>query len=327
MISKNVTKDDTLPSSNDGLTSENNTLTFENNTVAHKNNNSTLENNNLTHENNVLKPQTTKKQLGIFLLLCLPVTWLLMGISYMMDSNDKATAFSIALLSLGCCVPAIAGVLTCVITKEKLFQLNFFPKLPGNGLVYFLAIISGVMLSLMPTLLTVMFFSDVQSFYEDTGTLTISFTILLYTAVGIMQSFLLLGEEIGWMGYLFPKLETLYGTGISIIFTAIIRTLWHLVMLIQMEDFLFNLLSLFLSNLVLGSLLILLTKASGSVVPAAITHALTNTVPMALNGFLVTDNVLYQANHMEIYFVTLIPELILGVVCYFILVRKRGTLN
>ena len=297
MISKNVTEN-TLTSQNDILASENNTLT----------------------------QQTTKKHLGIFLLLCLPVTWLLMGISYMMDSNDKATAFSMALLSLGCCVPAIAGVLTCVITKEKLFQLNFFPKLPGNGLVYFLAIISGVMLSLMPTLLTVMFFSDVQSFQEDTGTLNIIFTILFYTAVGVMQSFVLLGEEIGWMGYLFPKLETLYGTGISIIFTAIIRTLWHLVMLIQMEDFLFNLLSLFLSNLVLGSLLILLTKASGSVVPAAITHALTNTVPLALNGFLVTDDVLYQANYMEIYFLTLIPELILGVVCYFILVRKRGTL-
>ena len=280
----------------------------------------------LTHENNTLTQQTTKKQLGIFLLLCLPVTWLLMGISYKMDSNDKTAAFSMALLSLSCCIPAIAGVLTCVITKEKLFQLNFFPKLPGNGLVYFFAIISGVMLSLMPTLLTVMFFSDAQSFQEDIGTLTIIFTILLYTAVGIMQSFVLLGEEIGWMGYLFPKLETLYGTGISIIFTAVIRTLWHLVMLMQMEDFLFNLLSLFLSNLVLGSLLILLTKASGSVVPAAITHALTNTVLMALNGFLVTDEVLYQANHMEIYFVTLIPEVILGVVCYFILVRKRGTL-
>ena len=225
----------------------------------------------------------------------------------MMDSNDKATAFSIALLSLGCCVPAIAGVLTCVITKEKLFQLNFFPKLQGSGGIYFFAIIGGVALSLTPTLLTTMFFPGIQSFQEDATTLTIIFAILLYTAIGIMQSFVLLGEEIGWMGYLFPKLETLYGTGISIIFTAVIRTLWHLVMLMQMEDFLFNLLSLFLSNLVLGSLLILLTKASGSVVPAAITHALTNTVPLALNGFLVTDDVLYQANHMEIYFVTLIP--------------------
>ena len=94
-----------------------------------------------------------------------------------------------------------------------------------------------------------------------------------------------------------------------------------------MENFVVNLVTLVISNVLLGSLLVLLTKASGSVIPAAITHALTNVVPGMVMGFFVINEPLYQANFWGIYLVTLIPDVLIAVVCYIVLKYKKMLCN
>lgn len=247
------------------------------------------------------------KQLAIFLLICLPITWILNLLGDTM---------------LFCFVPAIAAVLTCIITKVKLRELMMFPKLKRNGKVYLFAVLCGVFLSVAGELLLPVCFPKVAVFSEEASPLAVIFTVLLITAIGIVQFFILMGEEIGWMGFLFPRMEKLCGTTGALLLTGLIRAVWHLGLLIQMEDVLLNFAALLISNIVLGSILVLVTKKSDSVIPASIIHVLTNAVPSAIAGFMIIDETLYQANYWGIYFVTLIPNVIVAGACYYILIKK-----
>lgn len=93
-----------------------------------------------------------------------------------------------------------------------------------------------------------------------------------------------MGEELGWMSYLFPRLEKLCGTTVALVLTGIIRSVWHIVMLVQNENFLAGFLSLSVSNILMGSVLVWATKASKSVLPASLIHVMTNALPGVIAG-------------------------------------------
>lgn len=46
--------------------------------------------------------------------------------------------------------------------------------------------------------------------------------VLLLCLLALAMSVEMLGEELGWMGYLFPKLESLHGTSIAIVLIGLI---------------------------------------------------------------------------------------------------------
>ncbi len=269
-----------------------------------------------------LKGRVEVKQLGIFLLLCLPLSWVLMGIGYPNMSTDTFASWAYGLLNLACFLPAIAAVVSSILCKESLGKFMLLPRLRGNGRVYFFAIAVGVLLSCLGNLLLSVVFPEIVSLQEEGNAATVVFMVLYGISTGCMQFFVLMGEEIGWMGYLFPRLEKLCGTTLALIFTGLIRSCWHIGVLAQSEEFVREFAVLCVSNLLLGSVLVLVTKASGSVVPAAVIHGLTNVVPSALTSFMVINDALYQANYGRIYLVSLIPEIIIGVGCYLILVKK-----
>ena len=149
------------------------------------------------------------------------------------------------------------------------------------------------------------------------------FNILLYIVIGVIGSFVTLGEEIGWMGYLYPKMKKLCGVIPALIATGLIRGLWHVVMFMQMDlkVGVVGFICLSLSNIFLGSALVLLTKLTNSVYPATIVHALTNVLPSVLMGYLVINEALYDKNYVAIQFVSLIPAVIVGAICAVILVK------
>ena len=92
--------------------------------------------------------------------------------------------------------------------------------------------------------------------------------------------------------------------------------------LTQGEKFWMNFAVLCVSNVIGGCLLVLLTKKSGSVVPAALVHGLTNTIPGMLAGFWVVDEALYQANEVGIQVVTMIPDVLIGILCWLVLMKR-----
>ena len=264
------------------------------------------------------------KQLGIFLGICLPVTWILMGIGYTGVSGEEMTAWANLLITLACFMPAIAAIISSLVTKEGLGKLQFLPRLKGNGKVYLLAIFLGIFLSVADVLLLLLFFKDKVSLHPEASIAMVVFSFLLMLAMSFLQFWVGMGEELGWMGYLYPRMERLCGTTVALVLTGLIRSLWHLVMLIHTENFFTGFLTLSISNILLGSVLVWATKASKSVIPASLIHVMTNALPGALTAYLVMDESLFQGTFGRMDLITM-PAAVLGVIFYIILVKRYGS--
>lgn len=267
--------------------------------------------------------KTLLKKILMFVLICLPITWILMAVSFKLTADGKLATFSTLLLELSMFMPAIAGVICVLKNKEGIGTLKLLPGLYKTGWVYLIAIFGGALVSLMSEPFVMLFFPEVEEI-ADGAMPDLLFSILLSTVIGVIGSVVLLGEEIGWMGYLYPRMEKLCGVIPALIVTGIIRGLWHGVMFIQMglETGLIGFVCLTLSNIFLGSVLVLLTKLTDSVYPATIVHGLSNTLPSVLMGYMVIDEAAYEANHVGMQFVSLIPAVIVGTICAVILVKK-----
>jgi membrane protease YdiL (CAAX protease family) len=253
-----------------------------------------------------------RRQVWKFLVCCLPFTWILVFGARQVDA-EYTTPVSQLLYELACFIPMITATVLTLAERKSLRELGIFPRLHGNGKVYTAAILSGVLLGLFDTPLTVLLFPQIE-WFVGFDTVSFVFQILLYAMCALLQSWMLLGEEVGWMGYLYPRLEQLHGTVAAIIFMGIIRGFWHLAMLAQsdLSAAFSNLLFLILSNILLGSVLVLVTKKSGSVIPAALIHALSNAIPSVYAPFLQVNETLYQSSSVRISLVSMVPLVAVG---------------
>lgn len=263
------------------------------------------------------------KELVIFLVICLPVTWLLVWGARKMDSGYVKPTSQL-LYELACFLPMITAVLLTVGRRKPLRSLGILPKLQENAKWYFAAIGFGVLLSLLDTPLAALCFPKVESF-EGFEPAKFVFLVLIYTMLAIVQFWILMGEEVGWMGYVYPRLEQKCGMIGGIILLGVIRGGWHLAMLWQSDipKMLCNLLFLILSNIFLGSVLVLVTKKTGSVIPAALIHALTNAVPSVYANFLCVDEAAYASRQVEIGLVSMIPVVLIGGVALGMAISDR----
>lgn len=97
-------------------------------------------------------------------------------------------------------------------------------------------------------------------------------------------SFGALGEEIGWRGYLYPKLEELFGTTKAVIIGGIIWGVWHYPALYAGHNFGHNYIGepwtgfivFTIFTIVVGAILYYFTKRTDSVWGAAFMHAANN---------------------------------------------------
>lgn len=266
---------------------------------------------------------SNRKQLLMFLFICLPVTWMLCTVANNLNDGDMITPKANALSFVYCMMPAITAFICAIISKEGIRSLNITPKLKGNVKVYVATILLALLVSILDApLIMCVFFKDVAWINPDISIAVMIFQIMSSIAIGCVQFFVLMGEEIGWMGFVYPKLENLCGMNLAIVFTGIIRGLWHMVMLMGNDDFAKNLIILILTNIVGGCLLVLLTKKSGSVVPASVFHALSNTLPGVMYSFIIIDPMLYEKHEDVITYVSYIPYVIIMII-FWILLMKR----
>lgn len=269
------------------------------------------------------------KQLVLFLIIALPATWILMGVAlHISDGLVETEPLSNLLYILACFMPAIAGLLVCIITKDRIRSLLFLPKLQGNAKAYSIAIIGGVLISSMSPFI-ICFFPEVGKVNSELSVWLVVFSVIQAVAICCVQFFVLMGEEIGWMGLVFPRLEKMCGTTLSIVITGIIRGLWHMAIFFQDGKFLWEDFGILMfNNIVGGCLLVLLTKMSGSVVPAAIFHGITNTLPSVLYMFMIVDPVAYENKEVMLEVIGHIPYVIIMAICFVVLkLRYSNTIK
>jgi membrane protease YdiL (CAAX protease family) len=103
------------------------------------------------------------------------------------------------------------------------------------------------------------------------------------------------------------------------LFISLIRTSWHIGIFFVLDHPLIGVCDLFISNLLSQALIVYLTKKSGSILPAATTHAITLFEPM----FLTYSDEFYNANIIPMNLVGQISTLIVGGFCYYLMFKEN----
>lgn len=258
---------------------------------------------------------STKKSILIFLLCCLPLSNILWYIAYSAADEYLSTS----LIVLTSFLPALIALVLCRVEKVKWDSLMILPNIKKAWKVYLIAIFGALFMVYINELFVYLMFMGKITLSEKAFTLYGLTEVFVMTLLGIVSSIEMLGEELGWLGWLFPKLEKLYGTRTSILLLALIRTTWHLGILICLPHPLIGTVDLFLSNLLSQAFLVYITKKSSSLFPAAVVHAVTNLLPT----FATYNESFYQNNIIPINCVGLASAAIVGGISYLMMRKEK----
>lgn len=271
--------------------------------------------------NSKMTSKTARAQVWLFIIPCLLITGVLMLPAAAFDTNLTDEGANL-LATIACFMPAITAIVICLIKRIKISELAVFPRLKGNVPIYTIVIGVAVVMSLIDQPLTSAIFPDVVQF-QDFDFFVFILNVLTLSAFALVGTMNLLGEEIGWLGYLFPRLEQLYGTIPAVVLMGAIRGVWHLVMLfaIGSDTALIQFGMVTAGNVLLDSLFICAMKKTSSIIPAALVHSITNVLPSVYTAFTRTNEELFAANYLQIQMISLIPTAIVGIACYVLLFK------
>lgn len=239
--------------------------------------------------------------------------------------------------------PAIAAIITRIVTKEG-FRNSFlgFGK-RNSGKYYALAVLYPIALPFVSALILHLFIvkngsiSD-SAFASDGVT---AFAMLLMSIIsGFATAVHGFGEELGWRGYLTPKLEELMPAPAAIVVTGIIWALWHGPLLAYGYDFgrdydffpYGGFIAMIVMCIFFSALLTWLTKRTNSIYPAALCHILIDTVLQTVfSGFYVKADGTpfeYRTNEFWMMILSVFPMIIIcGTICMVLMFRKQKPKN
>ncbi|MGI6467194.1 MAG: type II CAAX prenyl endopeptidase Rce1 family protein [Sphaerochaetaceae bacterium] len=219
---------------------------------------------------------------GIFLLIPLS------GATY----GDSS---SLVILTVGMFTPAISSLLVRLVRKEGLANLYLRPNLKGNVkkyLVVFFApslllLLSGVIYFLLnpskfdPSLSTFKAIYQVEEVSIFLLLFTIGQVIIIGPVVNIIPT---LGEELGWRGYLLPKLLQVTSQRKAVLISGFIWGFWHLPVIVMGHNYgteykgypYLGIIGMIVFCMVLGIIEGYATIELNSVIPAAMIHSTIN---------------------------------------------------
>lgn len=243
---------------------------------------------------------TTKKEnaqkLGIYLLIV--SLFVLLFFVFRTTMNKSNTAFFIIYYCLFSFSPSIASLITRAVTKEGFRDMKLHLNLSGNQKWYMLAFGLPLIFFSARILLPII----VSGHSEWLGGFTfqnVLASVFMLAALSAVQSIGLLGEELGWRGYMNRKMEPLFGTVGTCLIGGIVWSLWHLPMdmagWLDGESTLSDSLMMCSGRMLLltsfGTFLMWLTKKTDSVFPAVVAHFMFNKSQEAFWGLLSQGNI------------------------------------
>lgn len=270
------------------------------------------------------------KRLGIYLLIVSLFVLLFFVCRKLM--NESNTAFFIIYYCLFSFSPAIASLITRAVTKEGFrdmkLHLNFSGNLKWYLLAFGLPLIFFSARILLPIIVSG--HSDWLSGFKFQNMLASMFMLAALTAV---QSIGLLGEELGWRGYMNQKMEPLFGTVGACLFGGVLWSLWHLPMDLagwldgegSLSDSLMMCGGRMLLLTCFGTFLMWLTKKTDSVFPSVIGHYMFNESQGVLADLLYQGNIPENADLGVIADVfEYLPMIVVAVVFMITLCHDKG---
>ena len=220
------------------------------------------------------------KRLGIYLIIVLAASMTLLLFSKPM--GESRTVFFLV-QQLFCWSPAIACTITRAITKEGFRDMKLHLRLNGNLRYYLLALVLPLVYVPIMEILPLVLNGHTERLVGFTWA-DVTAAVLQLGSAAIIGSVGLLGEELGWRGYMNQKLEPLLGTIGTCLAGGVIWGLWHfpndllnyLNGYVSFPDALLNALERMVILIMLGVVLMWLTRKTDSVWPAVIMHFMHN---------------------------------------------------
>lgn len=172
----------------------------------------------------------TKYQIKVFFIILIALTTAV----FIWMFNDLPNKRSLAMLMMW--VPGISGILTSLITKENIKSYGWKPgKIKYLGWAYFVPFVIAILVYGFVWLTGIADFTpdEVKNYrwarfvgFETPAPFWVGFSAkaILYT---ISISMLTLGEEIGWSGFLIPKLLKFKSIPSTSIIVGVVWSAWH----------------------------------------------------------------------------------------------------
>ena len=237
--------------------------------------------------------------------------------------------------SLGMLFPAIANILTRIITKEGIKNSYLCLNFKGNLKYYLASLIVPLGYALLEAVIVLFILCPEMSMEEkiDSKNLLLGLAaISQQAATAIFLYIPFFGEEFGWRAYLVPKMTELLPEPLAVFLSGIIWGLWHAPLTISGHNFGIDypffpwlgiaLMCVFCASL--GAFLTLLTKRTGSVFPASITHGVNNQAGAGIMLTLICSEKFAESvssvDMMTNVLIMFAPSIVVGIISYIILI-------
>ncbi len=276
---------------------------------------------------------TTKKEcakrLGIYLLIVF--AFMLLYILCAKPMHQSNTVYYIIYMTFSFS-PAFASLITRAVTQEGFRDMKLRLHLTGN-IRYYLLAFGLPLICLSAMFLLPVIVSGHTDWLGGFNFSNIFSNALLLLAFSAVQSVGLLGEELGWRGYMNQKMEPLIGTVGTCLIGGIVWGLWHLPMdiapYLNGNGTLTEALGYTASRLAIltcfGAFLMWLTKKTDSVFPTVIAHFVYNESQGALARLLSQGNIPEDADLGVIASVfDYLPMIVMAVVFMIMLLREKN---
>ncbi len=239
-----------------------------------------------------------KKRLILFIALTFVIAWI---VFLLIPLNKLAYGSSLAVVIVMAAmfVPALSSVLTRLITKEGFGEMYLRPHFKGHMkdylLLYFgpavLLFLSGAVYFLIfpasfDPELTALKELLAASGKQGTGASTLlTVQVLIFVVLGpIVNIIPTMGEELGWRGYLLPKLRMFLSDRTALIVTGAIWGVWHLPVIVMGHNYgtgywgypWLGILAMTVFCIVLGIIEGYMSIKLQSAIPAAMIHSTVN---------------------------------------------------
>lgn len=275
-----------------------------------------------------------------FLPFCIvvPIINTVYGSPMFVDKEMRAIAQVVA--SLGMFTPAIANVLTRLITKEGFKNSYLSLNFKGKARYYVASVlVKLVEAAVMVGLVWIVYFKGVDAFFASDYlserfaalVMQIGFSIVLF-----LPGF---GEEFGWRAYLMPKLMRLCGKPLAMVVGGVIWGLWHAPLTVTGHNFgvdypgfpWFGILMMCLMCTLINPFFTLLTERTKSVYPAAFAHMVNNNLSFAivlsLFGSETVVEELEEMSSVPLFELMMVLLAVTGIVSFVLLMKQDKSNN
>lgn len=192
-----------------------------------------------------------KKRVLIFTVLAIALGWMVFLIVPLSGLAYGASLTATIIIAAGMFMPTLANILTRLITREGFQNMSLRPNFKGHGKAYLalyfaptaLVFLSGVVYYLffpgafdpsMPMLRQATAAAASPVAPETAALLSAVMVVTLGPVVNIIPT---LGEELGWRGYLMPKLRELHSDRSALVITGVIWGFWHLPVIVMGHNY------------------------------------------------------------------------------------------